>query len=1550
MPSDRSILDFIGTFPEKDEEEKEEKSSKDGFASFVKSIPKSKAKESRDKQRLDSARRQLEESWSSDAQSIMVGMGAPIVSMIERLTGQGERASEMSRVNSAIQQAARERDPEGVGGLAQRGLRGALQNIPPMLLAGAAGGPAGVIGYYAAQEANEAITTGQDAGLKGKALARYAIEKGAIEGGITAAFQKVGLGGAESVAGGKLAASSGVKSALKRLGFGTIAELGEENTIELVGAVADKFRGVDPDALNPENIASSAAEVTATTLWTMGLIEGPNVVRSAKNSKVRAEITKHAEEGKVPSRKTWKSWGLPVDLGKNEGLRKTATNSMAENFQNEGKQVLESIQAEAEQPEAAEVAQPTREASPALPALTPEIEPSDAAGQPEAADRPWEVTPEILDDMIASESSTQAQIEDELFGKKRAKQYQIAQRTSNRVLATDEQQAEAGHLVKQLESELTEAQRNRLFGISEVGLDVETLKRFRKAARNIDAGSPESLGFSIADVLVDLSRNLEKGHTNPEQMDVAGQLAVTRINQAMRLSQANNYNWEKVWEASLSRVANHLGPDAMELLAPFRKRAPASGAAEASVVSPQALLEDAVSPRLEAQEAAEEARPDSPGFLKEETGAKPINERLGEVGRADVIGDPARQYTKGGKVDLSANDFEVDRRLGTKLIKESIPERLKRFGARTWAFVTRPQPLLPKEDRFIFAQETIRLLKAVPQMAVDESIRTVASIVDPLGPKQMELFERSILVSNQLRSLKKDQPLRYGFKNQKQVEAYKQKVDALVESTPEVKKAIETRQLIVNETVGKLVEKKLLPESTLQNTEDYFHQQVSMIQEAKGKAGRAGSLTKRKKSFQKKRVKGRELGEEYDPNTSYIESETEWLADAFSELRKTELLENLVQRYDRSGEFRDAAKELGMNLEDYVRELDGHDLWQPEPGNVFYQAYSIPERIGEKLQQEVIKEHNLTKDEIRQVLALGGKHRSAALPTDLVNQLESMETKDNAHWVGELHRKAMSSWKSWTLLNPKRLPGYMFRNFTGDMDAVLAGNPRIIKRMPAATKELMKYHFGRIHISDNMRLARDLGVVGAGFFGAEVEETSEMQIFRRLKPAEQRKLMRNPVKVYMEIVRPSVELRENVLRYAAFLESRDQIKSGNLSHYGAAKRINVQTLEKEMGADVAAAHMSRELLGDYGNLTEAGEFLRLKLTPFWAFQEINLKRYPRLVINAIQSGQGRGRTAVVISAAAMLRIGAGYGALWTWNNLLIPAMFGGEDLEDTLGSYDRANPHILLGKNPDGTTRTFRNVGALGDYLEWGGINEGLALWDEFKAGQVDVGDVAYEMAKAPLEKIIGSLRPDLKAGYELITGQSLFPSPFHPRSIDKGEAIPNVFGLTDEYRWAKGLVVGEGNRARTNYWQRWLVGVVDPRQTALGEMYDSRRRFLESKGVREGGVYPISEYKQAREAAASENYDAFVEWKKAFVAKHGQRSWKKFKAFRGRLDPIASRLSDADEIEFEYEYLDAGQRRKLQMVRDYAWELDVRLLLWWEASAQKAPRPEEPEWMRRSE
>ncbi len=1400
MPTSNSINALLSGLPQLSEEELEERRKELRLAKVVAEIPELPKRERVSKGRIDSlasegskrwartvkkafekspegrklqsARGQLERSLMPSATSIMVGMGAPLVSMGERLIGRGKQADEMSRVNAAIQQAAEERDPKGFAGALARGMRGTLQTVPPMVLAGATGGPYAAIGYFAVQEANEAITEGRDAGLKSRDLVSYAVKQGVIEGGVASIFQRVGLGGVEKVFGGKLAVSVGVKQAMKRAGILTAQELPEELLTELGHSVARATDKIDPNALSTENLTRVAMDTTIQTLMTMGLIESPNIAKSHKRSKTRAEITKFADEGKVPSRKRWKEWGLPVEQGEHRMQRKAAVQAMADGFRAEGQQVIQASIAEVEA----------------------EIEAMPEPGSPEAAQGVQEAAP--------------------------------AQPTGRQEIA----QAEP-------------------IGPQEVaGEAQEVAFREKKASELVD----EAVG-GVAEL--------------PEVEGLAVQ---------------------------------------------------------------------------EAEQAAEEARPERKGFLKEEAGARPIDERLGGPARSDVVGDQVLRGAAAGEVDLSTGDPDTDRRTSIRpgVGKLSVKERLGGALKRTWHSVTRAQVHLPKEDQYVFAQETFRLLKAVPQMSVDGAIRTIVAITHPMGPKQMKLFEKALLVDNQLRSLKKDQGLRNGWKSREQVEGYKNKIDALVQTTPEVKAALEMRGRIVHETVGRLVQQGLLPEVTLENTQGYFHQQVTAIQEAKRRTlGRTGGLRKKKKSFMKARVEGKDLSDEaFDFNPSYIESESEWLADAFSELRKKQLLDGLIARYDITAEVGGVAEAIGITPEEYVQTRSELEFFTPVPGNIFYKAFGIPEKIGEQLQAEIIKSANLTKDQIRQVMAVGGKHRGVVMPAELVAQLEATEIKHEKHWLTELHDQAISAWKGYTLLNPKRIIGYNIRNFTGDMDAVLAGDPRILKRMPKAVQELIRYHYGGVALSPEMRLARDLGVVGAGFFGAEVAETSEMQIFRRLKPVEQRQLLRNPAKLYMEVVRPSVELRENILRYSAFLEYLDQIKTGTLTHYGAAKRATVETLADEMGPEVAAAHMSRELIGDYGNLTEAGEFLRRKLIPFWAFQEINLKRYPRLAINAIQSGEGRGRAAVIISAAASLRIGAMYGALWSWNNVFSPIVFGTDD-EDDLNDYDKANPHIVLGRNPDGTTRIFRNVGALGDFLEWFGANEILSSTDELLAGQMSIGEVAWEATKAPLEKAIGSLRPDLKAGFELATGQSLFPSPFNPRSQERGVIAANVFGLSDEFKWMQGLAVGEGNRARRNYWQRWFIGVTDPRQAAMTEMYDARRRFLKMKGVSEGGVYPVSEYKQARDAASNEDYEAFVQWKDAFVARHGRNSWRKFKAFQRRLDPIASRLNEQDEREFRYEYLTPDQRRKQQMVEDYAAELYVRLSLWWTASEQAEPR-----------
>jgi hypothetical protein len=481
-------------------------------------------------------------------------------------------------------------------------------------------------------------------------------------------------------------------------------------------------------------------------------------------------------------------------------------------------------------------------------------------------------------------------------------------------------------------------------------------------------------------------------------------------------------------------------------------------------------------------------------------------------------------------------------------------------------------------------------------------------------------------------------------------------------------------------------------------------------------------------------------------------------------------------------------------------------------------------------------------------------------------------------------------------------------------------------------RELTRYHKGRLQLSKELRAARDLGVIGSGFVAEEVPDIKDLAIFRRfMSEAGKSKLPLKPVKGYMDVVKPLTQWREDVLRYAAFLGYREQLRRGRVKHYGGAKKAVVQQLRRDMGVDTAAAHLARNLLGDYGNISVAGNWIRRRLMPFWSFQEINIKRVPRLMVNAYESG-GTWQTAGALSAAAgrailMSRLAWMYGALWVWNNLI-----QGGDEEEELAGYDRATPHVILGRNADGSIRVFRRVGALGDFLEWFGVNEAVAMLGKRKAGQVTTGDILWEMAFATPEKAMNSMRPDLKALYEIPTGQSLFPEPFQPRSVRRGEAVSHIFGLQDEYRWMKGWVLGDGSTARPHYWQRWAVGVVDPRHSALSQTYELRSDFLKSKGKEQKGVFPVSQYKEARDAAKFEDYDAFVDWKRGYVEGKGKKAKDDFKDWLSTIDPIGSRLNDAYELEFETEFLTNEQRDRLKVARNYAQELRDMLVTWWDA------------------
>jgi|GEM_PF-3215064 len=1026
--------------------------------------------------------------------------------------------------------------------------------------------------------------------------------------------------------------------------------------------------------------------------------------------------------------------------------------------------------------------------------------------------------------------------------------------------------------------------------------------------------------------------------------------------------------------------------------------------------------------------------------------AKPKGLKL----RSDQL--PTPEAVKAPRPEVEAN-LQKARGVPIKGVLDTIKEHV----VKQWHRATRPHEHLPKTEQFAAANEALRLYKDIPVRVSDEAMRAVAAIVDPLGPKQLVLFERKVVMDNLAAAIERGEPLRFGFKDAAEVYAYRKQLDDLITKTPEVQQALEARRKIVRALVKKLVADKILPEAALERADTYYHQQVLAYYE-EGRTPRMGKGVKdRKASFQKKRIEGIESLEPlYDYNTSYLEAESKWMADALAKIETKKIEKLLARNYDKMDAFKERARQMnwetavggpevvaeinrlralrdqlreegkpvgeiaerlaeldptyaarakiaqGMALfgkaegiddgwievdpdssifrmlneairkapnseqgiaarmvfkgiaerDEIIRRLAGDkfmtwerllsrdptmDAWQPQEGNVFYVAQSVPEQLVETARRAMLEQASIPLDTIRTVLAMGGPKKTYIFPVELVKQLDSM-TKQAADT--SLSRELMGMWKAYTLLNPKRLLGYMLRNITGDIDPVIAGASPALKLVPEAIKDLQKYHGSHLSLSEEMRAARDFSVISSSMTAQEIPQLRDLKVFRRFYEnvaaagGNLERIAKLPDRYY-KAAREANEFRENVLRLAVFKYYRRQMKAGKeISHYGGSRKEIVDAIRRTLGDDAAAAHLTRNLLGDYGNLTVSGTWLRHHLIPFYSWIEVNAKRYPRMALNAIQygkiKGQGSAAARALYTGMAIGGIGGLTALMWAYNNTVWP------DEEGSLTTEDRNSPHIILGRNPDGTVRIFRNTGALGDFLEWFGINTLASMYPKYRDGQLTGADIAREMALSPVNKFVQGLRPDLKAGYEFLTGTSLYPDATRPRSQPRGEAIAAAFGLVDEYRELKGRLTGSGERARPHYAQRMIWGVTDPRQNALHEIYDLREDFMRKQGKSTVGTFAQSPAKPMRDAVIAGDYEAFVQARAAYI-KSG-KNYANFVKTLEWLDPLSQRLSDADERKFVNEFLTGDQRLKLAVARDYAQMLKETMAVWWERAEKTAP------------
>jgi hypothetical protein len=246
-------------------------------------------------------------------------------------------------------------------------------------------------------------------------------------------------------------------------------------------------------------------------------------------------------------------------------------------------------------------------------------------------------------------------------------------------------------------------------------------------------------------------------------------------------------------------------------------------------------------------------------------------------------------------------------------------------------------------------------------------------------------------------------------------------------------------------------------------------------------------------------------------------------------------------------------------------------------------------------------------------------------------------------------------------------------------------------------------------------------------------------------------------------------MREMTLRYAAYLHFKESLdkNGGNVTDYTASKRAIIKGLKTN---ELKAYQLSSDLLGNYADVSAAGQWMRRTVIPFYSFLETNMKRYYRMLANPVKSmidGESIGKNsgALLYRLAAMTAVTA----LMQLINRII-----NKEPDDKLPEDVKARPHLTLGQLGDNVI-AFTRIGNIYELLEWVGA-------DDLKI------ESAGEIPRAFIDKVWSAVTPFVKVPTELAFGITFYPETDNPRQIrDRYEYLADSLGLASVYKMATG-------------------------------------------------------------------------------------------------------------------------------------------------------------------
>lgn len=810
-----------------------------------------------------------------------------------------------------------------------------------------------------------------------------------------------------------------------------------------------------------------------------------------------------------------------------------------------------------------------------------------------------------------------------------------------------------------------------------------------------------------------------------------------------------------------------------------------------------------------------------------------------------------------------------------------------------------------------FPRETnlLRTLESAKKYTTTRAMTYIKGLVEPLTPEQFDIMRRKIILEDLLHGIDRgeineglDGKFPFEFESKEQIKQELEKESDLAESDSITTDAYEARTAYQKNLETLLTQAGLLSE---QDREFYYHRRILAYQydDFDQSVIHGRHLGKKTRNWQLQRKGTRGL----DYSTNFIETEYKVVAEALYELEKQRILKEVMSPYEAQMkrlkkefnlEFQHSIEELeqqfGENSEEvdirrkakrslmhnYIEEHlpEGYIAWQPDEGNALFYKKNVGERRIEGAMEEAMNADmtgmgyataivQSMMGDMEENLMMGGPRKQYMIPEELAKQLDYMGKTQEVGAMMKMVQETTAVWKLYILLNPNRFVKYNLNNFFGDIDGALAADPTIVPKLGQAWKEVKRYKQTG-ETTDTMMEALREGVIDSGWEISELNALSDEQWVKffmsddngpDIQDAFGKKVYKslgenfverpkNMLKGYFDWAKKWTGIRENTLRYAAYLRAKEKTANGE-TFYWASNQDAIDAIKDPVQK---SAKLAREAIGDYGNISVSGQQLRKAMIPFYSFLEINMRRYYRLFRNAgspavqkaiLASGIRRGIPAIAIRMIYSYAMIALFTALvQAWNYLMFP-----EEAEKLRRTNVRGM-QFILSVNKEGKVISIPIVGALYDFVDTFGIPDmadAFAMMFSGTAPTQAAGEAAKTFGWSIANKGFQQATPLAKYPAEALTGLQFFPDAANPRPIHNyGEWAAGIVSLQDEYRAASGIPTKEPYFP--GHIRKMFLNELDPEELA----YYQARRIVEEWAGKTIRMEPENPEAQARKDA----------------------------------------------------------------------------------------------------